>query len=240
LETKFDPSQFPEWEIFQKYMYVHPDSFVYEGLRNRLKPRKKEENTDAKNAWMPKVRKKLKKLNKVFCFLDGSQSPIVAPPRANTDGPDGSTNFSLCQIVDENSGNQTRKKTTNLPENNEVVRTLCDGRCFLIQDKQPASVDSDSLETNFDPSQFPDWEIFQKYMYVHPDSFVYEGLRHRLKPGTDAKKAWKPKVPKKLQKLNKVYCFLDGSQSPIVARPRASKKGPDGSTNFSLCQIVDG
>jgi hypothetical protein len=147
----------------------------------------------------------------------------------------------------KNVGNRTGYKPTNLTENDEVVRTLCDGRYFLIQDKKPAPVDSDSnsLERNFDPSKFPDWAIFKNNMYVHPDTFVYEGLVNRLKPrkkknNTQAKMAWKPKGRKKIKKIKKVYCFLDGSQSPIEAPPRASTKGPNGSTNFSLCHIEDG
>ena len=68
-----------------------------------------------------------------------------------------------------NAGNRTGYKRTNLPKNDEIVRTLCDGRYFLIQDKKPAS---DSLERFFDPSEFPDWVIFKNNFYVHPDSFV--------------------------------------------------------------------
>jgi len=141
-----------------------------------------------------------------------------------------------------NAGNRTGYKPTNLAKNDETVRTLCDGRHFLIQDKKPAT---DSLERNFDPSEFPDWVIFKNNFYVHPDSFVYEGLQNRLKPrkkkkNTKAKTAWQPNGRKKLRKIKKVYCFLDGSKRPIEAPPRASTRGPNGSTNFSLCCIVDG
>ena len=121
-----------------------------------------------------------------------------------------------------NKGNRKPRKKTDRRTNNETYESLLDGKEFLIMSDQPA--DEDSLEASFDPKDFSHWKLFKKHRYVDHSTFVYEGLRTRLR-----KENKKRNIKHSLRMVGRVYCCLNEEDSqPVFIRARSSYKPPKG------------